>query len=179
MSVAEQLALAVKGIDSVTSRIRSSIKPARSLVEVKINNTLHSIANVFEEIGLGLRRLKCIVEVSRVEGENIGICGTWRITSNDSSLIIARLKQATVMRFEPNKVLFYSKGSKIVAEGASINMCKGDYCREVNLADTRTLREQLQQVIYLLKPLLNSAAKVMEAITVCARREAPDCARAR
>ncbi len=164
-------------LGTVAQRIRGAIKPAESLLESRANTVLSSLSDSLESLSTALRRLKCIADEKKPEGRIKALCTTWRVYEHNSGFFVVRVKPETVISLRDGKVFFHRGHVRVEISGTDIKLCRWNYCKEFSALDRKAIIENLPQLIYLLRHVSNAIRKTYEAITLCARREAPTCAR--
>jgi len=164
-------------LGATAQRIRSAIKPAESLLESRANTVLSSLSDSLEALSTALRRLKCIADEKKPEGKLKQICTTWRIFEQNHGFFVIRIKPETVISLRDGRILFHRGDSRIEVSGTDVKLCRWSYCKEFSALDHKAIIADLPQILYLLRHVANAIRKTYEAITLCARREAPTCAR--
>ena len=178
MSAAELVGSAAAGLEAVAERIRASVRPAESMAEVRANNTVYNIAEVVDELARAMKRLKCVMDaVGGSKGSVAAACTSWRVYAPNGGVAAVRVKPETVIRFADGRLVFHHDHVRMEVEGTRVKLCKWSYCKEFDAADRKAVIEELPQIIYLLRFVSNAARKSLDAITLCARKEAPECAR--
>lgn len=179
MSLVELVGSSVSGLETIAERMRSSVRPAESMAEVKANNIVYTLAEVVEELARGLKRLRCTAEASEVKGDRVAsLCTSWRLyRGGEGGIVVLRVKPESVIRFDGGRLFFHRDHVRMEVEGTRVRLCRWSYCKEFDAADRRSIIEEMPQILYLLRFVANAVRKTVEAATVCARREAPECAR--
>ncbi|ABM80709.1 hypothetical protein [Hyperthermus butylicus] len=176
--VLERLEEAAATLDSIASSIRRGIRPAETIAENRANTAIYTISEAFEELALALRRLKCIADAKGIKDSSVvGLCTTWRLYESDGGLVLLRIKPETVIAIRDGHVTFHRDVYKLEAEGATVKLCKWNYCKTINPLDREKIMKELPQIFYLLRSISNMVRKTAESIQLCARREAAECAR--
>jgi len=164
-------------LSTTAQRIRAAIKPAESLLESRANTVLSSLSDSLDELSTALRRLKCIADEKKPEGKIKQLCTTWRLFEHGDGLLLVRIKPETVIAFREGRILFHRDHVAMEASGTEVKLCRWSYCKEFSALDRKAIMESLPQLIYLLRHVANAIRKTYESITLCARKEAPTCAR--
>ncbi|BEP17094.1 hypothetical protein PYJP_04460 [Pyrofollis japonicus] len=162
---------------SIAHRVRASIRPAESLLESRANTVLSSLSDSLEALSIAIKRLKCIADEKKPEGVIKQVCVTWRIFEQDGGFYVVRLKPETTISLRDGTIRFHRDHVLLEISGTTARLCRWNYCKEFNMLDRRTLIEHLPQLIYLLRHVSNAIRKTHEAVTICAKKEAPTCAR--
>ncbi len=173
----DALEAAAAGVAAIANRIRSAIRPAESLAENRANNTLYVVADLLDTLATTLQRLKCVGESVGAGGSVASVCTTWRIVGRDGGVVVIRLRPETVIRFEGGRLFFHRDHVRMEADAARVKICKWGYCKEFSTTNREEVIRELPQIIYILRFVGNAVRKTAEAAQVCARREAPECAR--
>ena len=176
--VLERLEEAAATLDSIASNIRRGVRPAETMTENRANTAIYTISEAFEELALALRRLKCIADAKGVKDSAVvGLCTTWRLYESDGGIVLLRIKPETVITIRDGRVMFHRDIYKLEAEGTTVKLCKWNYCKTINPLDREKIIEELSQIFYLLRGISKMVRKTADSIQLCARREAPECAR--
>lgn len=173
----ERLDELAAALSASARRVRSSIRPAESLVESRVNTVLSSLSDSLEDLATAVRRLKCVAENVKASGAVASLCTSWRVFEQDGELVVLRVKPETVVALREGAVVVQRGEWRAEVSGALVKLCRWNYCKEFSAADREAVARELPQITYLLRGLLNTAAKVLSSVTLCARKEAPSCAR--
>jgi len=175
--VLERLAEAASLLDSMASRVRRVIKPAESLVESRANSAIYTVAEILAELSQTLRRMECIAKSKEAKGRVVSLCTTWRIFERDGGITALRIKPETVITIADGRLFFHRDIYRLEAQGSIVKVCKWNYCKEIDPGDRERIVEELSQIFYLLRGVANMVRKTADSILLCARKEAPECAR--
>ncbi len=173
----ERLADAASLLESISSRVRRAVKPAESLAESRANTAIYNIAEMLAELASTLRRMECIAKSREARGAVVSLCTTWRIFERDGGIAVVRIKPETVIRVSDGELFFHHDIYRLEARGDIVRICKWGYCKDVDPRDREKVIEELSQIFYLLRGVQNAVRKAADSILLCARKEAPECAR--
>lgn len=178
MPLVERLEEAAKTLEELVEKMRSSIRPAESLAEVKANNVVYNIAELIEEIARSMKKLHCISQAVKASDERVvPVCTSWRLYTDGDAIILLRIKPETVIRFDGNSLFFQRDHLRFKVTGTTVKLCRYNYCKEFNAVNRSEVVSNLQRILYILRFVGNAVRKSSESITLCARKEAPECAR--
>jgi hypothetical protein len=175
--VLERLAEAASLLESMASRVRRTIKPAESLAESRANSAIYTIAEMLAELSQTLQRMECIAKARESKGKVLSLCTTWRIFERDGGVSAVRIKPETVITVSDGRLFFHRDIYRLEAQGSIVKVCKWNYCKEIDPSDREKIIDELSQIFYLLRGVANMVRKTADSIVLCARKEAPECAR--
>ncbi len=165
---------------TIASKIRESMGPAESLAESKALTQMNNTASVLEDIAEMLERARCLAadNITKTSGGTISrFCATWQLVEDGDRLLLTRTKPATSIAYEQGKITFYRHDLKIrmEAQPGRIKICRWNMCAEYNPTDKKEVVDQLPEITYLMRFLMNAVRKSKEALIVCARLNKPTC----
>ncbi len=163
----------------VAKKVRSGIKPADSIVLNRANTILASISESIESIASSLRKMDCMLtRSSRKSGVVENVCGGWRIYEVNSKIVIARTDPGTVISWDNSVFTFHEKDTRLEVKGGIARLCRGSYCKEVDVFAREKWVDDIPQIFYLLRRIQSYSSKILQSTLECARREVPECVRA-
>ncbi len=169
--------------EAFAERVAESIREAmaRRELDARSSSLLSLIAGIAEGVATVLRRACCIVEtVSGEKAKHAEFCSTWHFIGGDESVIVSRRTPATVVFYQASggrPVLRFVRGpSKLIVEGTTLTLCRGDrFCESFEYTSLRGFDERVPELEYLASRLNNALQRTLQALAVCARREARGC----
>ncbi len=163
----------------VAERVKSGVKPADSIVLNRANTILASISESIESIASSLKKMDCMLTRSSGKSEVVkSVCGGWRIYEADGRVLITRTDPGTVISWSSSMFIFYEKDTKLEIKDNTARLCRGSYCKEVDLFAREKWVDDIPQIFYLLRRIQSYSSKILQSMLECARREAPECVRA-
>ncbi len=171
---------AVSFARSIASKIRESMGPAESLAESRALTQMHNTAEVLEEMAEMLERARCLAADNIAEtggGRLARFCATWQLVEQGDRLMLTRTKPSTSLVYDGSRLVFTRHDYKIRAEiePGRVKICRWKLCAEYNPTDKKQVVDQLPEITYLMRHLMNAVRKSREALIVCAKLNKPAC----